>query len=123
VLRDELAACLLLALELRDDLALASVLSPDVRMLVDTGDLTGGELRGRASVGRALRAEVAKHPDVSLQAVQVNGAPGITVHRHDGEVVGVLGIDVAPGSHTIQRLWLSAAPGKLAHWNRRRPSA
>ena len=123
MLRDELAARLLLALELRDELSLASVLSPDVRMMVDTGELTGGELHGRASVSRALEAEVAKHPDASLQAVQVNGGPGITVRRHDGAVVGVLGIDVAPGPDSIERLWLSTASGKLAHWNHHRPSA
>jgi hypothetical protein len=123
VVRDDLAARLLVALERCDDLALASVLSPDVRMLVDTGDDTGGELRGRAPVTRALTARLMKHPDASLTAVRVNGGPGLALRQLDGTVVGVLTIDPDLDlGGSIGELWLSAAPGKLAHWNRRRPT-
>lgn len=127
MLRDDLAAGLLRALQRRDDLALASVLSPDVRMLVDTGDRTGGELHGRAPVTRALNDLLVGHPDASLRSVHVNGGPGLAVRLRDGKVVGVLAIDpraddVAAGAGgSIAELWLCASPGKLAHWNRRRP--
>lgn len=116
--RDDLAARLLVALEKWDDLALASVLNPDVHMLIDAGDETGAELRGRARVIRVLRQRLATHPDASLQTVHVNGAPGLALRRHDGEVIGVLSIDA---TESIDELWLSTARGKLAHWNRRRP--
>jgi hypothetical protein len=115
---DDLAARLLLALDRCDDVALASVLNPDVRMLVDTGDRAGGELRGRVPVTRALTELSVRHPDASLRAVQVNGASGIAVRRRDGEVLAVLGLD---GTASIDVLWLSTAPGKLVHWNRGRP--
>lgn len=117
---DDLAARLLVALEGRDDVALASVLNSDVRMLIDTGDETGAELRGRARVIRVLRQRMASHPDAALHAVQVNGAPGLALRRHDGEVIGVLSIDA---TESIDELWLSIAPRKLAHWNRRRPDS
>lgn len=117
---DDLAARLLVALEEWDDLALASVLNRGVRMVIDTGDETGAELRGRPRVIRVLRQRLATHPDASLHAVHVNGAPGLALRRHDGEVIGVLSID---GTESIDELWLSTAPGKLAHWNRRRPDS
>jgi hypothetical protein len=111
------AARLLVALDPWDDLALASLLSTEARMVVDTGDDTGGELRGRARVMRALRERLATHPDASLHSVHVNGRTGLALYGVDGEVLGVLSID---GTDTIETLWLSTAPGKLAQWNRRR---
>ena len=126
MLRDDLAARLLFALERRDDLALASVLKPDVSMVVDTGDHTGGELRGRAAVTCALTDLRTRHPDASLLAMHVNGGPGLALRRSNGWVAGVLAIGSdldLDRSGTIDRLWLSTAPGKLAHWNRRRPAA
>lgn len=120
MLRDDLAARLLVALEERDDLGLASLLNPDVRMVIDAGDETGAELRGRSGVIRVLRQRLATHPDASLDAVHVNGAPGLALRRHDGEVIGVLGITA---SESIDELWLSTAPRKLVHWNRRHPDS
>jgi hypothetical protein len=112
------AARLLVALDQWDDLALASVLNPDVRMVVDSGDETGGDLHGRAHVTRVLRERLATHPDASLEIVHVNGRNGVALRRHDGTVLGVLSIE---GTEAIEALWLSTAPRKLAHWNRRRP--
>ncbi|MDQ0894939.1 hypothetical protein [Agromyces ramosus] len=113
------AARLLVALEQWDDLALASVLNPDVRLVVDSGDDTGGDLHGRAHVTRVLRERLARHPEASLHIVHVNGRSGVALRRHDGAVLGVLSIE---GTETIEALWLSTAPRKLAHWNRRRPA-
>ncbi|ANJ26078.1 hypothetical protein [Agromyces aureus] len=112
------AARLLDALEHSNDVALASVLSRDVRLVVDSGDDRGGELRGRALVARELHDLVLRHPDAAWMAVHVNGAAGLAMRRFDGQVVGVLGIQ---GEPAIDLLWLSTAPRKLASWNRRRP--
>jgi hypothetical protein len=118
---ESLVAGLLAALERRDDLAEAHLLDPDCSIVVDTGDSTGAELRGRAHVARALDDLRVRHPDSAFATVHVNGAPGLALRLHDGTVVGVLVVDA--GAHgTIREIWLSAAPGKLAHWNRRRPA-
>jgi hypothetical protein len=122
VRRDEPAARLLVALERRDDLALASVLNPDARMVVDSGDESGGEVRGRARVARSLAGLPTTHPDASFEVVHVNGRAGLALRRRSGEVIGVLAFDLGPDD-AIRELWLSTARGKLAHWNRRRPDA
>lgn len=116
--RHDTAARLLVALERWDDVALASVLNGDVRLVVDSGDETGGEFLGRVRVIRALRDELTRHADATLGVVHVNGRAGLALRRRDGQVVGVLSID---GARTIETLWLSTAPRKLAAWNRRRP--
>ncbi len=127
---DDLAARLLVALDQRDDLVLAGVLNPQVRLLVDTGDETGAEERGRARVIRLLRERLATHPDAALETAHVNGGPGLALRRRDGEVIGVLCLEVGAtsevdarraGGPRVDALWLTTAPGKLAHWNRRRP--
>ncbi len=118
---DALVAGLLAALERRDDLAEASLLATDCRLVVDTGGPTGAELRGRARVAGALDGLRVRHPDAAFATAHVNGAPGLALRSRDGTVVGVLVVDPAPDG-TIRELWLSAAPGKLAHWNRRRPA-
>lgn len=87
-------------------------------MVVDTGDETGGEANGRAQVIRTLQARLSERPDAAILTAHVNGSPGLALRRPDDEVVGVLAID---GSEAIEVLWLSAAPSKLAPWNRRRP--
>lgn len=118
--RDDVASRLVAALERGDELALASLLNPEVRLLIDTGDETGGEQRGRARVIRALSTRLARHPDASLLTVRANGGPGLALRRGDGEVVGVLAIGTGLDGSIVE-LWLSTAPRKLAHWNRRRP--
>jgi len=124
--RDDLAGRLLLALERRDELLLANLLTSDVVLVVDTGDRSGGELRGRVRVIRALLDLRMPHPDAELEGAHVNGGPGLVVRALDGLVVGILVIDAEPagapdGGDTTGRLWLTTAPRKLAHWNRRRP--
>lgn len=122
---DDVAARLLIALEHGDEVALASLLTRDARMVVDSGDATGGEVRGRVQVVRALLERRSRHPHASVQAVQVNGGRGLALRRDDGEVIGVMSIDagrrpgVGRGADTISAVWLSTAPAKLARWNRR----
>lgn len=118
--RDDVAARLRRALDGRDDLALAGLLDPRVRLVVDTGDASGGEHHGRAAVTRALLAGLASATDASLESVRTNGGPGLALRDRDGVVRAVLGIGVAD---EIVELWLCAAPDKLTAWNRRRPDA
>lgn len=117
--RESPAGPLLLALERRDDVALAALLHPAVHLIVDSGDRSGGEVRGRARVTATLRERLTGHPDISLEAVDVNGDPGLALRRRDREVTGVLAIATDPRGR-ITELWLSTARDKLAHWNRRR---
>ncbi|MDF0514256.1 hypothetical protein PX701_11545 [Agromyces sp. H3Y2-19a] len=112
----EPAVRLLAALRTGDDVALTACLHRDVRLVVDTGDETGGELVGRGGVVRALVERLTNGVDASLEASQVNGCPGLVLRQVDGEVIGVLGVD---GGDAIDGLWLSTAPSKLAHWNGR----
>lgn len=135
--RESIAAGLLVALDRDDDIALASLLSPDVRLAVDTdapsspSGPSSGELRGRADVMRELRALRERLPDAALETVEVNGCPGLALRHRDGGVVGVLAIDAGAGStgtekagaERITGLWLTMAPAKLAHWNRRHPQS
>jgi hypothetical protein len=112
---------LLVALEQADDVALRRLLSSAARLTVDTGDDSGGSVQGRARVIRALRARRMRHPDASLECVQVNGGPGLALRRPGGAVVGVLCIGVE-SEGSIGDVWLSSAPGKLARWNRGEPA-
>ncbi|GAA1824686.1 hypothetical protein [Agromyces salentinus] len=116
----DLPARLRAALHHGDELALASVLHHDVSLVADSGDDSGGELRGRARVIRAFHELQRRHPDASFRTAHVNGQPGLTFRRRTGQVVAVLGVD---GRTAIVRLWLCTAPPKLAGWNRHRPEA
>jgi hypothetical protein len=116
----DLPARLRAALHHGDELALASVLDHDVFLVTDSGDESGGELRGRARVIRAFHELQRRHPDASFCTAHVNGQPGLTLRRPDGRVVAVLSVD---GTTVILRLWLCASPPKLAGWNRPRLEA
>ena len=118
MLQVNLAARLRAALEHGDELALAGVLHRDASMVVDSGDVAGGELRGRTGVIRGLHDLRALFPDASVSTVHVNGQAGLALRRPNGEVVGVLSVD---GTVAIERLWLCTSRLKLAGWNRRRP--
>ncbi|MWB98724.1 hypothetical protein [Agromyces seonyuensis] len=120
--RDDIAGGLRDALDAGDELALAALLHPDVRMLVDSGDSDGVDARGRAAVARFLLARRARRRGDVLEPVQVNGCPGLAVRRGDGLVVGVLAADVGPDGR-IEAVWLSTSAPKLAHWNRGRSGA
>ncbi|MDR6905113.1 hypothetical protein J2X63_000799 [Agromyces sp. 3263] len=113
---DVCAARLRAALQQGDELALASVLNPEIRLSIDAGDETGGEVHGRARVIRVLRERLANRADAAIDAVHVNGAPALALRRTDGQVLGVLSFDLGGG--TIERLWLTTSAGKLSHWNR-----
>ena len=119
MVREDLAARLVGALGRRDDLALASVLDPGVRMVVDAGDVTGGDRRGRAAVARELTTLLRRHPDAALEAAQANGASAACLRRDSGEAIGVLVVGRCEGGAIVE-LWLCTATGKLTAWSRQR---
>ena len=110
------AARLLLALEANDDVALAGLLDAEARLTIDAGDASGGVRTGRAAVTRALRGQLSRHPDVTLQVVHVNGAPGLAIRRPGGDITGLVSLRTGWRGRIIE-LWITTAPGKLARWN------
>ena len=114
---DDVAARLAFALDAGDEIALAGLLEPEVRLTIDTGDAAGGERNGRAAVARALAAQMARHPDVTVQVAHVNGAPGLVLRPQGGGVSGLVSLRTGWRGSVVE-LWLVTAPGKLAHWDR-----
>jgi hypothetical protein len=117
--RDDVVACLLDALLSGDDTALTRLLALDARMVVDTGDASGGVLRGRVECAQRLLALAALFPAASFVTVQVNATPGLALRMPSGVDVGVLSVTSDPVG-LIDRLWLSASPHKLTFWNGQR---
>lgn len=116
--REQPAVRLLHALEQTDELAVLALLHPAVRLTIDAADRTGGRAQGRASVAGILAERLTRHPDASLEPADVNGEPGLALRRSDGVVTAVLGLATDPRDR-VTELWLSTAPAKLTHWNRR----
>ena len=54
-------------------------------------------MHGRARVIRVLRERLANRPDAAIEAVHVNGAPGLALRGPDGQVLGVLSFDLGGG--------------------------
>jgi hypothetical protein len=119
VSRDDVIVRLLTALNTGDDLALLALFEDSVRMIVDTGDKTGGVIHGRTSCAARLRSFGSAHDDAFFVTVSVNGALGLALRRCDERDVGVLTVGYSPGGQ-VNRVWLSASPQKLLFWNRQR---
>ncbi|MCP2032577.1 hypothetical protein L1277_002687 [Okibacterium sp. HSC-33S16] len=117
--RDDVIARLLNALNTGDDLALAAVFKNSVRMVLDTGDETGGVIHGRSLCAARLQSFRHAYDGAFFVEVSVNGAPGLALRLCDGWDVGVLTAGYSLTGQ-IDRLWLSAAPRKLLPWNRQR---
>ncbi len=116
---DDVIARLRHALNTGDDLALMVLLDSSVRMLVDTGDDSGGVMRGRPACTARLRAIREAHDSATFVEVSVNGAAGLALREHDGRDAAVLAIGSSANGE-VDRLWLSASPHKLLFWNRQR---
>lgn len=114
----ELAERLLAGLRLRDEAMLVPLLDADARLTVDAGDAygRGAEHRGPAGIAVALLARFAGRAGASLSIGAANGGPAIVQRDDDGTVTGVLCFE---GEGSIDALWLSTAPARLHHWNRR----
>ncbi|MFF1635710.1 hypothetical protein [Leifsonia sp. NPDC058248] len=106
------------ACETGDVASLASVLDPDVGVVVDGGGrarLAVGPVRGiGVGVGLVLRV-FATVPDAVVAEHPVNGRPGLVVSR-DGRVVAVISLELHRGR--VQYVWIVLNPQKLARWNR-----
>ncbi|MGX5695430.1 hypothetical protein ACWKWP_04460 [Agromyces soli] len=125
----ELAERLLTGLRLRDDRMLRTLLAADARLTVDArgdgdgdgdghgrGTGHGTEVRGPADIVVALLARLAGPAGTALSIGAANGGPAIVQRDPDGTVTAVLCFD---GEGAIDALWLSTAPARLDHWNRR----
>jgi RNA polymerase sigma-70 factor (ECF subfamily) len=125
-----------------DDLALAAVLAPAVRALVDGG----GRLRidpspahGLEDVSGVLRPLLGRQPELGMTVRPVNGAAGLVVYRRAGaerpgnvrragaerpgnvrragaEVVAVVSLDVV--DERVHQVCVVVNPDKLRSWNR-----
>ncbi|WP_431278689.1 hypothetical protein [Leifsonia poae] len=105
------------ACEARDVVALASILDPEVFVVVDGGGLgsiTAPPARGIAD-GLGLLLRMLASESGPLTEHPVNGAPGLVIRR-DGVVVAV--ISLAVERDVVQRVWIVLNPDKLESWNR-----
>lgn len=116
--RDALAARFLVAAREGDLDGLLALLA-DEAVLVGDG---GGKARalprpmvGAAAVAKALAAFARTGAEwgVTLEAVRVNGQPGLRSLAPDGALIGVMGLDVSDGR--IVRVNSIVNPDKLAH--------
>jgi RNA polymerase sigma-70 factor (ECF subfamily) len=94
--------------------SLLSLLSPDVRLVGDSGGKAKAPLRvieGADKVGRFLHAVAQKGiPEMDIRSVELNGAPALLV-LSGGNPDSVLQVDVRDGR--IQRIYIVRNPDKL----------
>lgn len=116
--RDELAARFFAAAEDGDLGGLEELLAHDVVLRGDGGGkapAAARALHGRAKVARALTGGLrsAARFGLALRREQVNGQPGALVVDREGDLVGVIALDVADGQ--IQGVSAVVNPDKLRH--------
>jgi RNA polymerase sigma-70 factor (ECF subfamily) len=124
--RAALAACFIDAARGGDLDSLVALLADDVVLIGDGGGKARALPRpfvGAAQVGKALSAfaRIGVELGATMAPVRVNGQPGMTVRDADGDLVGVLGIDVADGA--IVRVHSIVNPDKLARLGTTSPLA
>jgi RNA polymerase sigma-70 factor, ECF subfamily len=116
---EELAGLFLAAAHGGDMSSLFERLAPDVLFYGDSGGL--GEVTfitpvvGRDRVAEVIRVQLARTIQLgaSLEAVWVNGQPGLVVTDADGALVAVIAFDVLDGQ--VQAIRTVANPDKLRH--------
>jgi RNA polymerase sigma-70 factor (ECF subfamily) len=113
-----LVRALAAACETTDVVALASLLDPDVSVVVDGGGragITAEPARGIGyGVGLLLRV-LATQPCSTVAEHAVNGRPGLIVSR-DHLVVAVISLELR--RRRVQDVWIVLNPEKLERWNR-----
>lgn len=114
MVRENPAARLLAALERRDGRALRRVLSRRVRLVLDSGDASGGVFEGRTRVADAMSGLCWSPPCHVVDTAEVNGRHGAVLRDAEGRVVGVLGLGAR--GRTITDIWATTAPDKIARW-------
>ncbi|MDX3352589.1 RNA polymerase subunit sigma [Streptomyces sp. ME01-24h] len=112
VVRAVRAACL------RSDVArLSSLMRPDATAFFDGGGKLRALVRpvcGAEPVARSLLVLLGHQQRVSLCLHSVNGRTGV-VARYRGQVVAVVGLDVA--DRRVAQAWIVLNPAKLRPWN------
>ncbi|MDX3234116.1 RNA polymerase subunit sigma [Streptomyces sp. ME03-5709C] len=112
VVRAVRAACL------RGDAArLSSLMCPDATASFDGGGKLRALVRpvyGAEPVARSLLVLLGHHQRVALCLHSVNGRTGV-VARYRGQVVAVVGLDVA--DRRVAQAWIVLNPEKLRRWN------
>jgi RNA polymerase sigma-70 factor (TIGR02957 family) len=119
--RDELARHFFAAAEQGDLRALEALLAQDVALHADGGGKVPALARpvnGREHVARTLLAGMSAlaRRGVRLQVTEVNGQPGTMAFDAQGQLVGIMGLDIAEGQ--IQAIHSVANPDKLRHLDR-----
>jgi RNA polymerase sigma-70 factor, ECF subfamily len=116
--RDELARRFIAAAYAGDTDGLVSMLAADAVLYGDGGGKAPAAPRpihGRERVGKAIAGWVrrARAANLVLEAVEVNGQPGLRLVDPDGRLVGVASLDIADG--VVQTVRSIVNPEKLAH--------
>jgi RNA polymerase sigma-70 factor, ECF subfamily len=116
--RDELARRFLAAAEGGDTEELVSMLAADAVLYGDGGGKAPAiprPIHGRERVGKAIAgwARRTRAAGLVLEAVEVNGQPGLRLVDPDGRLVGVASLDIADG--VVQTVRGIVNPEKLAH--------
>jgi RNA polymerase sigma-70 factor (ECF subfamily) len=105
-----------LAAERGDGKELASMLAPDVAVVVDSGDdeyPTVRVVRGVDDAAVLLMHGLTDPADVVITERPVNDQPGLVLER-DRERVAVMTIDFIAGLMAV--VWIRLQPEKLRHW-------
>jgi len=116
--RTELAEKFFAACDRGDLDGLVELLATDVVMYGDgggKGEAVKTPVRGRLRVGRFLLGLMrqAKRRNLVLRPAEVNGQPGALVSASDGQVIGVLALDIVDGR--LQTVHSMVNPDKLGH--------
>jgi RNA polymerase sigma-70 factor (TIGR02957 family) len=117
--QDKLARRFFAAAEAGDLGALETLLACDVELHADGGGRVpalGRSLVGRGRVARAVVAwtrQVLRAPGTAVRPVAVNGQPGALVLDGDGNLVGVVALDIA--GHEVRSVLSIVNPDKLHH--------
>jgi RNA polymerase sigma-70 factor (TIGR02957 family) len=119
--REELTRRFFAAAQKGDLAALEELLAEDVAMHADGGGKVAAQrqpLNGRERVASALKTglSVLARRGARIRTTEVNGQPGAVAIDADGQLVGVMGLDIADGQ--VQTIHVIANPDKLRHLGR-----